>query len=166
MGKTLTVVRHAKSDWSFQVRDIDRPLNDRGFSDAPKMADRLKQRIGTPDLLVSSPAKRALTTAQLFAEHFAIPTKSIAVLSEIYDASTPTLLQAINGFDNTYDSVVLFGHNPGLSDLVTYLSDTGEIVSLPTCSFAVVQFDNDNWAEITGGLGTLQHLEFPKNALY
>lgn len=155
MARHLFIIRHAKSDWSFDVRDFDRPLSGRGFRNAPEMAAKLAGYPVKPDLLVSSPAKRALTTAQIFAEHFRIPVRDIQTDSRIYDALPLTLLGVINGWSDANDRVALFGHNPGLTLLVNYLTDAG-LAELPTCAVVHIRFDGTpDWASVSRGTGEL-----------
>lgn len=162
MARDLFVIRHAKSDWSFDVSDFDRPLNTRGFTDAPKIAERLKAYATKPELLVSSPAKRALTTAQLFASQLEIPIGAIQTDARIYEALPATLLKVIGEFDDRYHSVALFGHNPGLTLLINYLTDE-QIYNLPACGLVHIRFDSaDNWASISGGLGSQLWFTYPK----
>ena len=154
MAKHLFIIRHAKSDWSFDVSDYDRPLNSRGFNNAPMMAERLAGYAVRPELLVSSPAKRAVTTAQIFAEHLGIPVNKIKLEPQIYEATPHTLLQLVNGLDNGTDSVAFFGHNPGLTLLVNYLAEE-DIYNLPTCSIVHLRFDDvTDWALVSEGTGT------------
>src|SRR5438128_760349 len=99
--RLLTLVRHAKSSWDHAgLSDFERPLNDRGRRDAPLMAQRLMRLPPRPDLLLSSPATRALTTARLFAETLAIPVEKIGVDSRIYDAAPETLLRVARDLDD------------------------------------------------------------------
>ncbi|WP_262249610.1 SixA phosphatase family protein [Parapedobacter soli] len=154
MAKHLFIVRHAKSDWGFDVSDFDRPLNSRGFKNAPRMAKRLADHAVKPQLLVSSPAKRAITTAQIFAESLDIPVNEIKLEPRIYEALPNTLLQIVCELDNSVDSVAFFGHNPGLTLLVNYLADDS-VYNLTTCSIVHIRFDNvPDWASISGGMGT------------
>lgn len=154
MAKHLFIVRHAKSDWSFDVSDFDRPLNSRGFKNAPQMAKLLAEYTVNPQLLISSPAKRAITTAQIFAEYLAIPMNEIKLEPRIYEAMPNTLLQIISELDNDIDSVAFFGHNPGLTLLVNYLADEN-IYNLTTCSIVHIRFDDvADWASVSGGMGT------------
>lgn len=88
MGKQLLLIRHAKSDWgNAGLRDFDRPLNGRGKSSAPEMAERLVKQQIVPELIVSSPALRAITTAQYFATAWHIPLENIELEPAIYEAS-------------------------------------------------------------------------------
>lgn len=154
VAKHLFIIRHAKSDWSFDVSDFDRPLNARGFKNAPKMAKRLADYAIKPQQLISSPAKRAITTAQIFAEHLSVPVNEIKLDPRIYEALPNTLVQIIGELDNHVDSVAFFGHNPGLTLLVNYLGDE-HIYNLTTCGIVHLRFDGiAEWAAISGGMGT------------
>src|SRR4051812_12167637 len=98
--KSLLLVRHAKSSWDYDVDDFDRPLNHRGESDAPEMAKRLIEKNIKVDAFLSSPAKRALTTAAYFAEAYNKKKKSILLVQELYEPTHESFLQAIEGLDN------------------------------------------------------------------
>ena len=162
MSKQLFIIRHAKSDWSFEVEDIDRPLNARGFENAPEMARRLIMRGETPQLLVSSPAKRALTTAQIFAEHLHTAVRDIRIDPRIYEAQPDVLLNIINEIDDRYDRAALFGHNPGLTSLANLLADEN-IGNIPTCGIVQLIFEDlDGWNLISGGLGKMVFFDTPK----
>lgn len=162
MSKHLFIIRHAKSDWSFEVDDIDRPLNARGFDNAPDMAQRLIGHGEPPLLLVSSPAKRALTTAQIFAEHLHTAVRDIRIDPRIYEAQPNTLLGIINEFDNRYDRAALFGHNPGLTLLANALADEN-IINIPTCGIVHIVFEGiRDWMFVSGGLGKLCWFDSPK----
>jgi len=162
MAKHLFIIRHAKSDWSFEVNDIDRPLNARGFDDAPHMAQRLAQHSVQPQLLISSPAKRALTTAQIFAARLGTAVANIRIGQNIYEADSATLLGVVNEIDNQYDCVALFGHNPGLTLLVNALADEN-IANLPTCGIVHILFEDiSDWALVSRGLGKMVWFGYPK----
>ncbi len=161
--KKLLIVRHAKSDWGNEViDDFYRPLNNRGHENAPEMARRLLKKGQVPEKLMSSPAVRAFTTAQYFAAVFNYDADEITLNKNIYEAAVPDLLKVINGFSEQHDFIALFGHNNGVSDLVSYLTDTN-IGSLPTCSTIIIEFATDKWNEITSGTGKIIHHDYPKN---
>lgn len=163
MGKNLFIIRHAKSDWSLAVRDFDRPLNERGFRDAPLMASRLASHSIRPQFILSSPAKRALTTAQIFAKHLSIPNKLIQTEERIYEASVQTLLHVINQLNDRFEQVAIFGHNPGFSELASYLSQE-DYLNLPTCALVHLEFpDADQWREVSAGTGLIVHFWYPKD---
>lgn len=163
--KQLLIVRHAKSDWGdFNLKDFDRPLNTRGHRNAPEMVERLIAKSIIPDAIVSSPALRAITTAKYFAAGWKLEAAQLTTNSLIYEASTKTLLDVVNGFDDKLDTIALFGHNPGLTDLVNYL--TGEyIANMPTCSVAIIKFPIEEWKMVSGDTGELTLFDFPKSGL-
>jgi phosphohistidine phosphatase len=128
--KTLYLVRHAKSSRDDpSLPDRDRPLDDRGMQDAPNMGKRLRKRGVKPDLLLSSPALRALTTAQLIAEEVGYKRKDIAVDDRLYASSADDLLAVIRALDKKLSRVMLFGHNPEFTDLAHRLSS--DIIDMP-----------------------------------
>jgi len=163
--KQLLIIRHAKSDWGdFNLKDFDRPLNVRGHKNAPEMVERLVAKSIVPDVIVSSPALRAFTTAKYFAAGWTFKAEHFLTNSSIYEANTKTLLDVINGFDDKFDKIALFGHNPGLTDLVNYLTDE-YISNMPTCSVVIIEFPFDEWKLISGDSGKLTLFDFPKSGL-
>lgn len=163
MAKQLLLIRHAKSDWDTDAKsDFDRPLNKRGNKDAPKMAGRLIDKHIIPQLLVSSPAVRAFSTAKHFAEVLNIDKKEIQEELAIYEASPNTLLSIVNGFKNKYDLVALFGHNPGITHFAIDLCDTN-VYDMPTCGLILIEFPFDDWKLISKGTGKEKLYDFPKN---
>ena len=160
--KHLILVRHAKSSWSDpSLRDHDRPLNNRGLRDAPRMGKLLHQRGVAPDTLVSSTAVRALTTARLLAKQLDYPQADIQQEPRIYEAGVSDLFVVIRELDDAWNQVALFGHNPGF----TYLANTfkgQEIVNVPTCGIVQVRLDVAHWAEALPENGTVQHFFYPK----
>ncbi|SCK36706.1 phosphohistidine phosphatase [Variovorax sp. HW608] len=147
--KTLFLVRHAKSSRDDpSLPDRERPLDDRGRQDAPMMGKRLGKRELKPDLLVSSPALRALTTAQLIADEIGYPRKNIVVDERLYASSPDDLLAVICALDDKLNRVMLFGHNPEFAELAHRLSS--EITDMPTCAVAEFRFDAKAWADVRG----------------
>jgi phosphohistidine phosphatase len=164
MAKQLILVRHGKSDWATGgISDFDRPLNHRGHKNAPEMAERLSKKALVPQLIVSSPAKRALTTAKHFGDVWKMPQQDIQQESDIYEANPTALLHVVNRLNNSYERVALFGHNPGLTDFVNYLADA-HIYNMPTAGLAVIDFPVDDWAEVSQHTGKLFLFDAPKNA--
>ncbi|MDP6775588.1 MAG: histidine phosphatase family protein [Candidatus Latescibacteria bacterium] len=160
--RRLYLVRHAKSSWSDpELADIDRPLNKRGKRDAPAAGERLKKRKVRPDLIVSSPAKRARRTAGAIAEEIGFPGKNIATDDAVYHASSVELLSVIRGFDDAHGEVMMFGHNPGFTDLASLLTGA-HVDNLPTCAIFCVDFDIGSWQEVGEAKGTLVFLDYPK----
>jgi len=145
--KTLFLIRHAKSSRDDpSLPDRNRPLNDRGLHDAPMMGRRLGRSGVKPDLLVSSPALRALTTAQLVADAIGYPREDIAIEDSIYESSPERLLAIIRGLVGKLDCVMVFGHNPEFAGLAHRLAP--EITEMPTCAVAELHFDTNAWTDI------------------
>jgi phosphohistidine phosphatase len=145
--KILFLVRHAKSTRDDPaLPDQQRPLDDRGRHDASKTGKHLTDRRVAPDLLVSSPALRALNTAQLIADEIGYKRKNIVVDERLYASNPDTLLAVICALDDSLDCVMLFGHNPEFTDLAHRLSET--ITDMPTCSVAEFRFDTKAWADV------------------
>ncbi len=161
--KKLILIRHAKSSWSQAgMSDFDRPLNQRGINDAPKMAGRIRSSKLTIDQIVSSPALRAITTAEMFSEVFDIPFENILQNKAVYEADTETLMRIVSKFESSWNTVIMFGHNPGLSYLVGLL--TGELYDKVTCSISEIDIHIDDWSHCTAGIGSLISYDFPKNS--
>lgn len=161
--KQLLLVRHGKSEWgNAHLADFDRPLNPRGHRNAPEMAARLLQKNLVPQQIVSSPALRAITTAKHFAQAWKKSTEQIKEDASIYEANVKTLLKVINNFNNKYDYIAVFGHNPGFTDLVNYLSDAG-IINIPTCGTVLIEFEVDDWALVSYHIGKLLQFDYPKS---
>ena len=163
MPKQLLLIRHAKSDWdNAGLTDFNRPLNRRGNANAPEMACRMLNEQIIPDLIVSSPALRAITTAKYFAETWRIDKAKIQHESSIYEANVKSLLAVVNQLENQFKLVALFGHNPGLTDFANYLSDAN-IYNMPTCSIVIIKFPFDNWNEISAETGKVMLFDYPKS---
>ena len=159
--KKLMLVRHAKSGWDMpDLPDFERPLNHRGEETAPEMAQRLLHKGIIPQYLISSPAERAKATANIFAENLNLAEPEYN--RDIYEANTQTLLSVVNKLSDEYDFIALFGHNPGVSDLLHYL--TGKAYDMPTCAVVVIHFDGVSWQHISAGTGTIAYYDYPKNA--
>ncbi|MDR6941306.1 SixA phosphatase family protein [Mucilaginibacter pocheonensis] len=156
--KKLLLIRHAKATHESGYIDFDRPLKQSGMQDAVFMAGVLKGHGIIPEIIVTSPALRTLTTAQIFTEHLNLPTPNTD--KKIYDASEFTLVNVINNLPNENDFIGLVGHNPGISQLLHYL--TGQTRDLPTCAVALISFDNDDWRSISSEDGHLEFYDSPK----
>src|SRR5690349_9793579 len=104
--KTILLVRHAKSSWeNFSVTDEERPLNDRGKKNAPEMAKRLLKKNIAIDAFISSPAKRAKTTAEYFAEEYGVSKKKIILIPELYMAAAAAFINTIQNAPETAETI-------------------------------------------------------------
>ena len=159
--KTLYLGRHAKSSWkNMDLADIDRPLNKRGKRDAPFMGKLLVDKGVKPDLIISSPAKRAAATAKVIATEINYPAMEIIFDENIYEATGRGLLEIISGAEEQYNSIMLFGHNPGLTVLNNNLSDHF-IDNIPTCGVVALEFKT-SWNEIELNSAGFIFFEYPK----
>jgi phosphohistidine phosphatase len=160
--KNLFLIRHAKSSWAqVGAKDFDRVLDERGLRDAPKMAKILRGMGIKPDLIISSPAKRAITTAQYFAKEFEIPFEKIDLQADIYEASESDLLHVVKGISNNYQTVLLFGHNPTLTFFPNRYSED-LIDNVPTCGIVQLLLNNENWSDFNVKTVSKKGFWYPK----
>ena len=161
--KTLLIVRHAKSSWdNTDVGDIHRPLNDRGKRDAPAMAQRLLKTGTDIDRFISSPARRALQTAEFFIRAFDRDAKQIRLLPDLYHASPATFSQVIAALDDADDTVALFSHNPGITAFVNSLTEI-RVDNMPTCSIFAVRSSAGHWSDFLASGPQFWFFDFPKS---
>ncbi len=162
MKRVLTLVRHAKSSWNdANLSDFERPLNSRGLKNAPEMGKRLADENYLVDSIISSPAVRAITTAEFIASEIEFNIQKVDRNEKIYEASLNTLIDLVAGLDDNLHRVMLVGHNPGFTVLCNYLSNA-EIDNMPTCAIAQIQFDINSWESITEHSGKLLDFDYPK----
>lgn len=163
--KRLTLVRHAKSDWSLpDQRDWDRPLNPRGNHDAPEMGRRLRQRKLKPDLILTSPAVRALATATIFAKELRIPAARVQQDERLYLSSPEDMLQVIRELGGEARHLLVIGHNPGITELADRLSDERRIDHMPTCAVVTSLYNLRDWSDLSWQSGVEVELDYPKKA--
>ena len=160
--KTLYLVRHAKSSWDDpSLDDIDRPLNPRGKKDAPEMGDRLKKLKILPDLLLTSPGKRARSTAKKIARQIGYPKKEILIDDALYHGSDDMLIDIVKNLPDSKQSVMLFGHNPGFTAFANQLCNIN-IYNIPTAGVVAIDFHIDSWKDAEPGKGELVFFDYPK----
>jgi len=163
--KTLYLVRHAKSSWKDgNLSDHDRPLNKRGEQDAPRMGQRLRRREPQPEVIISSSAVRAKTTAKILATEIGYPKSDITIDQRMYGAEPEDVVSIIHGLDHKIDCAMLVGHNPTFTDLVNALGRC-HIDNMPTGSIAVLAFSIEAWEDIERVKGELLDFDYPKNEL-
>jgi phosphohistidine phosphatase len=160
--KTLLLVRHAKSSWNdASSRDQDRPLSARGERDAAAMSQRLSQRQVDPDLIMCSPAVRALATARIIAKGLDYKRERVAVDDRLYAASVETVIDVIEELDDALDCVMLVGHNPEFTVLAHRFCS--EITHMPTCAIAEFRLDTKRWAGTGHSKPLRSNFDSPKN---
>ena len=146
MKRTVFLIRHAKSSWNeITLPDRERPLAKRGQRDAPMMGRRLASEKVKPDLILSSPACRALSTAHIIAETLDYQ-KGIVIDERMYASNTETLLAVVSGLSDDLKCVMLFGHNPEFTELAHRLSH--KLIRMPTCAVVQFTFDAASWSAI------------------
>ncbi|MFL5764878.1 MAG: SixA phosphatase family protein [Bacteroidia bacterium] len=159
--KTIYLIRHAKSGWEIEgIPDIDRPLNQRGYTDAHEMSERLKEKKIKPDLVICSPAVRTTTTALIFCRKLGYDPSKISFKEKLYHTNYRDYLKVIQEIDEKYEVAFLYGHNPLISECAQALvpSIVGE---MSTCG--VIAIENKKWADFKPGNGNLVFEDFPKN---
>ena len=160
--KTIYLIRHAKSDQSFFGNDFERPLNERGRSDAPVMVKRLADKGITIDALVSSPATRAKQTAELFTKILQKPGDEIIFISALYHAPAETFYDTISDLPDDLDSVAIFSHNPGITYFVNSLNTKTQIDNMPTCGIFAVETAIAQWKEFAKAKKEFLFFDYPK----
>lgn len=160
--KSLYLNRHAKSSWvNSELSDFDRPLNNRGENDLPFMGKLLSEKVEPPQIIYSSPANRAISTAIHIAKYFNYDKKQIITDLAIYDSGVSNLVKLINSTSDEYNIIMIFGHNPTFTMVSNHLSDK-QIMNIPTCGFVKIDFDIDSWQKVERSKGKLVLFEYPK----
>ncbi len=161
--KTLFLVRHAKSSWKDpSLSDLDRPLNKRGRQNAPDMGAWLAGLDSTPDLVLSSPANRALSTARHLVKSLDLDPEAIQVEQDLYFAGTDGMLRALEKVDDQFERVMMVGHNPVMTRLLNQLTGA-DVWNMPTCAIAVIGFDMESWGLVDSTDGSLLDYQTPKS---
>jgi len=161
--KTLLLVRHAKSSRDDpMLPDRDRPLNERGMRDATRVGEQLVKRDAKLDLILSSPARRALTTAEIIARKLGYRLKDIVVDARLYAVTPDDLLAVVHELDDKAKRMMLFGHNPELTELAHRLS--GTITDMVTCAVAEFAFDTKSWSNVGVQEPARAALHYPKGS--
>ncbi len=160
--KTLYLVRHSKSSWKNpELKDLARPLNARGKADAPKMGKLMKKLGEIPDLIISSPAKRAFKTASKIASEIGYQFKKIVKEDKLYMAGQDEFFAVISKVKKSATRLMIVSHNFGLTIFANFISGS-DIVNIPTSGIVRIDFDIDKWKEIKQTKGKLIFFEYPK----
>jgi len=161
--KHLTIIRHAKSSWGdHTLADFDRPLNERGQRNALTMGKLLSGEGFSPELIISSPALRAITTAEIMAAETGYTSREILQEQRIYEANTRVLFEIIQGIPEHVGNAVLIGHNPGLENLVSQLLFKEDIGDLATCATAQLRLLPDHWSGVSSDTAELIAFRYPR----
>ena len=161
--KTLLIIRHAKAESAFTLNDFERPLNERGKKDAPVMAQRVAAKQIVIDAFISSPAKRALTTATLFYETMGGRAQDIILVKNLYHAPPEVFYEVIQAADDTCNTIAVFAHNPGITYFVNELTAV-QIDNMPTCAVFAISADIVKWKNFTTAKKHFLFFDYPKNS--
>lgn len=160
--KSVILVRHAKSSWDDPaLTDFDRPLNERGKQDAPRMAARLLDRKVQIDAFLTSPAKRARKTAAFFAETYHLHKDQLLLIPELYHAEPEAFYQTIANAPAEAGTIALFSHNPGITSFANLLT-TVTVDDMPTCAIFAVKAAIQQWSEFRNGTKEFWFFDYPK----
>lgn len=166
--KTLYLLRHAKSSWDYpELSDLERPLNERGKRDAPKMgkwlARRFTQDIQLPDLIICSPSVRTLATISKLGHELGLKGEDYQTDRRLYLASPKTLWQIVRTAPDAAQSLMLVGHNPGLTDFANQLCPRHAVDNIPTCGIFALRFNCLQWQQASTEHTEYLFFQFPKN---
>lgn len=160
--KKLTLVRHAKSSWGDPgLSDRRRKLNKRGKDDALVMGDRLAARGVEADRMITSPATRALKTAETIVMALGHPWDELIIDERLYHASADEILEVVHDLPDYLDDIMLFGHNPGMTDLINMLY-TAYLDNLPTCGVFELTYKIDAWPQVGDVPPEKIYFDYPK----
>lgn len=148
--KNLILIRHGKSNWDVPFKDIDRPLDKKGMKDAHMVSSNIGSYIPKTYVLWSSVAKRAADTALIFTQNLLAPIESIIFKEELYTFDEKQLEESIKSCENSYDSLILFGHNGAITNFVNKFGNI-TIDNVPTSGFVSMQFGSNDWNTISNG---------------
>ncbi|WP_426430275.1 SixA phosphatase family protein [Winogradskyella sp. HB-48] len=158
--KSITLVRHGKSSWEFNVSDSLRPLKNRGIEDAKLVANQFIRVGELPEIIYSSPAVRAFSTCKIFLDIFNLSEDSVIVTDDLYDFGGESVINFIKRLSNNYNSVMLFGHNHAFTSIANIFGDKF-IDNLPTSGLIKFNFDISDWKDLKKG--TTELIIIPKD---
>ncbi|QIE58514.1 histidine phosphatase family protein [Rasiella rasia] len=148
--KTLYMARHAKSSWKHDVIDHQRPLKGRGTRDAALVSAYVAENHLAPEIMISSDATRALTTAKFFKGAFEVSDEDFITNNQLYDFSGQNVMSTIKNIDDTYSRAMIVGHNHAFTSIANMLGNQ-YIDNVPTCGFVIIEFEEDAWNDISTG---------------
>lgn len=162
--KRLLIIRHAKSGWDDpSLTDFDRTLTDRGKSDAAMMAKRIKKNSIKIDAFVSSPAKRAKKTAEIFMKEYDEKEKNLLLVPSLYEACIKDFYDAVEKLNDQEDTVALFSHNPGITGFINSL-ECSPIYNMSTSAVFALKIKTKHWKEFKESKKEFLFFDYPKNA--
>lgn len=158
--KTLILIRHAEATARFNLPDIERPLTHGGIDEAKRQAKKLLSRHVYPELIFSSPAARAQSTALIFSDTLQLEKHQLTIKDRIYDAVAQDLLILSNTITDDFNCVAFVGHNPSISEFCAYLVDD-QFISFPTATIALLELNVNSWKELSFSQGKINWIVNP-----
>ena len=158
--KILYLVRHAKSSWDYELPDFERPIKKRGINDANLVSNCLKDSEIKPQVIFCSSAERTKLTAEIFIKNLALANVNIKYLEDLYDFSGESLLRVVESCDDSFGSVMIFGHNYALTNFVNKFGDI-PIENVTTSGFVKIIFETKSWKNLCKG--KTEKIVFPKH---
>lgn len=160
--KEICFVRHAKSNWDNPgIRDFDRPLDARGLHDAPMMASKMHKLGLIPDLIITSGANRARSTAEFFRKEFKLPEEKFLVRNKIYEATPEDVFEVLRSAPDEARFIYIFGHNPTFTWVANSLSGV-HIDNVPTCGIVHAQANLSSWKKFKPEFAGFIGFHYPK----
>ena len=153
--KKLLLLRHAKSSWAYSVEDYDRPLSEKGINDINKVSLKNIGFFKKFQMVLTSPANRALHTSTIFTRNVFIKFEKLRVVDELYTFDYKDVVDYVYKLDNALSSVALIGHNPAFSQVAEYLSDKHP-PGLKTSDWIMLEFEQKEWSKINNGTYTYE----------
>ena len=162
--RELFLVRHAKSDWGTEaLKDIDRHLNERGYSDAYFMSKWFLKNKKTPELILSSTATRALSTAMIFARTLEFNMNKFVMNEKLYESSVANFTGILQKQDASVKSIMVFCHNPCITEFCNKMCEDLFIDNVSTCGIVNLNFEVNNWKDISNVKATRGFFQFTKD---
>ncbi len=149
--KEIILIRHGKSSWEHDVTDRERPLKTRGINDIKLVANHFFNNNSVPEIIFSSPARRALSTCEIFMNTLNIAKEEVVVVEELYDFDGRNVIDYIKNLSNEYNEVMIFGHNHAFTSISNIFGDTF-IDNLPTSGLVKLKFDINDWNDLKKGI--------------
>lgn len=162
MERNLFIIRHAKSSWDHDgLDDIDRPLSQRGLKNANEMAERLMKRKTVPDLILTSPANRALNTALIMSKCWGVGPEHLQIHDLLYDARISDIEKVLSGVPAEIRNVAIYGHNPSFTYYAKKFLES-PLDNLPTAGVAIITLKSDGWGRIERKNVKGSYVDYPK----
>lgn len=152
--KQLVLIRHAKSSWKHDVNDVERPLKQRGLTDASIVSEAFRKVSFLPNKIFSSPANRALSTCKIFMTNLNFEDNLLEIYDELYDFGGHKVTNFLMQLDDSYEKVMIFGHNHAFTSICNIFGNQF-IDNLPTSGLVLINFDVTKWQDIEKGITKL-----------